>query len=282
MPVHPLLALARKKGNPVIEGSQVMFLWQGTRPPLLIDDMHNWDDQPQKLARIKNELWVCTLTLPEDAYLEYAFLDEASGERLPDPLNPNRIENGVDAFNQFFYMPKGKPTPLVTPRKGQPKGSVTRHEVPTHDYAVGARRTVYLYRPPVDGPVPLVIVYDGVDYLHRGKLNVIVDNLIADGKIMPFAMAMVQNGGQARTVEYSCAESTLELLIECVFPLVKEHIPLALPEEEPYGVIGASLGGLQALYSGLRLPRLFCKILCVMLPGQCSRTRISCCRCRTR
>ena len=40
-------------------------------------------------------------------------------------------------------------------------------------------RTVYLYHPPVETPVPLLFVYDGYDYLHRARLNVIVDNLIA-------------------------------------------------------------------------------------------------------
>jgi enterochelin esterase-like enzyme len=126
---------------------------------------------------------------------------------------------------------------------------------------VGAERTVYLYEPPVAGPVPLVVVFDGTDYLRRARLNTIVDNLIAGKHIRPFAMAMVQNGGQARVLEYSCSEATLGFLTECVLPLAKREVDLVPPEVEPYGVIGASLGGLMALYTGLRLPKIFGKVL---------------------
>ncbi len=261
MRVRQLLALAQKKGNPIIEGDKVTWVWQGPKAPALMDDFHNWDDEPQKMTRVGKDLWSFSISLPEDAYLEYAFLDEQTGERLPDPLNPNRIENGVDDYNHFFYMPKGKPTGLTQTQKGNLRGNVARKEVPTRELAVGNKRAVFLYQPPVDGPVPLVIVYDGPDYLHRGKLNLIVDNLIAKKRIRPFAMAMVQNGGQARTVEYSCAETTLGFLVDCVLPLAKENLCLLAPDKEPYGVVGASMGGLMALYTGLRLPKLFPKVL---------------------
>jgi len=261
MRIHPLLALARQVGNPVIEGDVATFIWQGPTPPSLMDDFHNWDDAPQKMKRIGKELWSYSIHLPEDAYLEYAFLDVQTGERLDDPLNLNCVDNGVDNYNHFFYMPKGKPTPLINTKRRRPRGTVTRSEVLTRDYAVGPKRTVYLYQPPVDGRVPLVVVYDGPDYLRRGKLNVIVDNLIAEGRIRPFAMALVENGGQARTLEYSCAEATLGFVKECVIPLAKENLPLLSSRDEPYGVIGASLGGLMALYTGMRLPKLFGKVL---------------------
>jgi len=106
-----------------------------------------------------------------------------------------------------------------------------------------------------------VVVYDGPDYLKRAKLNVIVDNLIAEKRVRPFAMAMVQNGGPARGLEYSCSESTLGFVFECVIPLAQEHLILTPPGGEPYGVLGASLGGLMAMYTGMRLPQVFGKVL---------------------
>jgi enterochelin esterase-like enzyme len=261
MPTHPLLALARTMGNPVIEGQVATFLWQGATAPLLVDDLHNWDDAPQKMLHVGTELWSYSLPLPSDSYLEYAFLDPETGERLPDPLNPHRVWNGVDGYNYYFYMPKGGPTPLIRPEKGIVRGTVTRHEVLTREYAVGAKRTVYLYRPPVKGPIPLLFVFDGADYLRRAKLNVIVDNLLAEKRIRPFAMAMVKNGGAARTVEYSCDESILGLLMECILPVAKEHLNLTPVKDGGYGVMGASLGGLMALYAAMRLPSVFRKVL---------------------
>jgi enterochelin esterase family protein len=130
------------------------------------------------------------------------------------------------------------------------------------DFAVGTQRTVYLYHPAVKKPVPLLIVYDGADYLRQAKLNVIVDNLIAEKRIRPFAMAMVQNSAAARSVEYSCAESTLGLLMECVLPLARENLNLESIKKGGYGIMGASLGGSMALFTALRLPEVFRKVLC--------------------
>ncbi len=58
--------------------------------------------------------------------------------------------------------------------------------------------------------MPLLAVYDGLDYFRRGKLTEIVDNLIAAKRIRPVAIAFLQNGGQqARMVEYGCSQTTL-------------------------------------------------------------------------
>jgi enterochelin esterase-like enzyme len=260
MPTHPMLALARTLGNPVLGGDIATLIWEGETAPLLIDDLHKWDEAPQTMLRSGGALWSFSMPLPHDAYLEYAFIDPKTGERIPDPLNPNRVKNG-DEYNNYFYMPQGRPNPLAQPKKGVARGTVTRHVVPTDDFAAGTKRTVYLYQPPVDQPVPLLFVYDGPDYLRRGKLNVIVDNLLAEKRIRPFAMAMVQNGGAARTVEYSCSESTIGLLMECVLPVAKENLNLEAVESGGYGVMGSSLGGSMALFTALRFPQIFHNVL---------------------
>ncbi len=261
MPTLPLLALARTIGNPVIEGNIATFLWEGESPVLLIEDVHNWEDSPQEMTRIASTLWKASLTLPPDAYLEYAFLDPKTGRRVEDPLNPRKIWNGINAWNHYFYMPEGRPTDLIQPVRRLPRGTVSRHQVETRDYDGRSKRTVYLYRPPVETPVPLLVVYDGPDYLKRAHLNVIVDNLIAARRVRPFAMALVANGGPARTMEYSCSDATLGFIFNQIIPLAQEHLPLTAPGAEPYGVLGASMGGLMALYTGLRLPQVFGKVL---------------------
>ena len=261
MPTHPLLAVARTEGNPVIQSDGAIFLWQGKTAPLLIDDSHNWEDDPQVMERAGSDLWSLSLPLASDAYLEYAFLDPDTGERLSDPLNQNHSWNGINAYNHYFYMPKASPSPLVQRGRGTRKGTLTRHQVATREFASGSTRTVYLYQPAVNTPVPLLVVFDGLDYLKRGRLNVIVDNLIAAQSIRPIAMAMVKNGGPHRSLEYSCSESTLGFLMECLIPFARENLNLTPPGSEPYGVMGASLGGTMALYTGLRLPQIFGKVL---------------------
>ena len=170
-----LLARARAEDNPIIDGDTVMFLWQGKTALSLIDDLHGWEENPQPMQRLSPDLWSATVTLPADAYLEYAFYDPGTKTRHPDPLNPRRAWNGVNAHNHYFYMPEASPTPLARPGKGIDQGTVTRHEVRCEALAAGKTRAVYLYQPPTEEPVPLLVVYDGRDYLRRGKLAVIVD-----------------------------------------------------------------------------------------------------------
>jgi enterochelin esterase family protein len=262
--MHPLLERARKKSHPLIKGNTATFLWEGKDAPRLIDDSHEWEENPVALEKVEPGLWSVTLTLPRDAYLEYGFMDPETEERLDDPLNPDRtLWNGLGAYNHFFYMPKGGPTPLTQVEPGVPRGKVTRHKVETDSMAVGEERTVYLYQPPVKRPVPLVVVYDGPDYLRRGKLAPIVDNLISHKRIRPVAMALVQNGGQARGIEYACSEMTLGFIAKSVVDLAREHLNLIDINQKlgAYGIMGASMGGLMALYTGLRLPGIFGKVL---------------------
>ncbi len=261
MPTDLLLAKARVTGNPVIEGETATFIWQGRTAPRLVDDPHNWEEYPQTMQRVRPGLWSFSMRLVNDAYIEYGFLDPKSGERIADPLNPKRIWNGTNSYNHFFYMPGGGLNSLTRPVVGVPRGTMARFQVPTKEYVVGIERRVILYQPPVKEPVPLVIVYDGPDYLKRASLNIIVDNLIAQKRVRPFAMAMIKNGGQARNLEYSCSESTLGFVSDCIIPLAKERLFLTSPRGGAYGVMGASMGGLMALYTGLRLPKVFGKVL---------------------
>jgi enterochelin esterase-like enzyme len=144
-----------------------------------------------------------------------------------------------------------------------PHGTVTRHVIWTGsmDLVVGRKRVVHLYQPPVAELVPLMVVWDGVDYLRRARLPVIIDNLIAQERIRPLALAMVQNAGRARIVEYACSDPTLGFLTQSILPLARSNLRLTDPQEGNYGVLGASMGGLMALYTGLRLSHIFSNVL---------------------
>lgn len=72
-------------------------------------------------------------------------------------------------------------------------------------------------------------------------MTVIVDNLIAQKRIRPVALAMLHNGGRVRFVEYGCSDVTLALLVETVLPLARQHLKLVDIKKHPgsYGVLGA-------------------------------------------
>jgi enterochelin esterase family protein len=262
--VETLLERAEREGTPVIDGETATFVWRGLQAPRLIGDFNHWgrgDASPIALTQVAPEVWIQSVTLPRDAYIEYIYVQDA--QHVRDPFNRHACHNGMGGWNQSFRMPASVPTPLVRVRRGVPRGRLTRHSVPGDGLVVGGHRDVYLYQPPTSEPAPLLVVLDGQDYLRRARLIAIVDNLIAQGRIRPLALALVEHGGQARIVEYNCSESTIFFLLNKVLPLAREQLHLLDINTFPgaYGLLGASLAGLMALYTGLRVPQVFGRVL---------------------
>ncbi len=253
----------KNEPTPLIDGEQVTFVWQGKAAPKLVGDFTGWDDgKPVKLDKAGKGVWTYQLTLPSDAYIEYGFVD--GDESLDDPSNPRHTPNGVGGYNNFFKMPGYHPSPLAEHTDNIPHGSIHQVNLSTGYYLSGKKRTVHFYQPPVSEPVPLVVVWDGQDYLQRAGLNDIVDNLIAGGRIRPIALAMVNHTGEkSRSIEYSCNEATLGWVMQELLHLAKRELNLLDVKAHPgeFGVIGSSMGGLMALYTGARVPYIFGKVL---------------------
>jgi enterochelin esterase-like enzyme len=251
-----------QQGHPIIEGDKVTFVWQGDRPPQLIGDMTDWQSgSPIDLAQVGTGVWAHALTLPQDAYIEYAFWD--GQQRVADPLNRNTAPDGFGHQNHYFYMPGAGPTELIRRSRSVPHGTVSRHVLENDFLLAGRKRTVLLYRPPTAEPCPLLVVLDGQDYWRRARITDIVDNLIAGGCIRPIALAMPYHGRQARGVEYACSEATLGFLRYDLPALARQELNLVDVEANPgaYGILGASMGGLMALYTGLRASEVFGRVL---------------------
>jgi enterochelin esterase family protein len=271
-PSEATIRRALRNGNPVVDGNRATFFWEGDFAPHLISDLSGWEDRPKPLKRVPlrsksasdKAIWSCSLTIPRDAYVEYVLYNPLTHEKILDPLNGQTVANGIGGRNNFFYMPESMASPFSLRRADVRTGTITRHRVGTDLLQDDGERDIYLYKPPTNAPVPLLIVYDGYDYLQRGKLATIVDNLIADHRIRPIAVAFLQNGKSRRNVEYFCSDATISWLDREVLPLAREHLRLVNINEHPgaYGVLGASAGGLMSMYTGLRMSEIFGKVLC--------------------
>lgn len=251
------------KQNPAIEGNRATLVWKGKSAPHVIDDIHEWEANPQQMQRIAPGLWAYSLDLYRDAYFEYAFYDPRTKKRIKDPLNRQTIANGLGQYNHFFYMPEAGPTIYTAKRTNIPSGKITRHRVEAGLMHEGGKRELHLYQPPVHEPVPLLLIYDGTDYLKRAMLNIIVDNLINEKRIRPIAMAFLQNGDDHRSVEYACSDATLITLDQTILPFASQKLNLLSPKQTrgAFGVLGASFGGLMSMYTGLRMPDIFGKVI---------------------
>lgn len=267
-----LLTRARAEGTPLIDAdtNAATFVWEGDTAPLLFGDFNTWGFNPDgavRLQEVEAGVWAVTLPFPPDTYMEYIYADDPQDKttRQPDPFNRRRVNNGVGGFNHWFTMPAARRTPLIRVGRGVQRGLVTHHTLESGLLFHKGKRDLWLYQPAVDSdePVPLLVVWDGRDYLRRGKLAAIVDNLIAQGRIRPLALALLDNAGSARYVEYNTGETALEQVAQLVLPLARERINLIDVKQHPgaYGLLGGSMGGLMALYGGLRLPHIFSRVI---------------------
>lgn len=279
-----LLERARQEGTPLIDGRltqdgapfrsdspdcHVTFLWSGKRAPRLSGDFNYWacdgggqsTSAPIELDQVEPSVWAHTRTFPRTAYVEYVFLSGTN--RINDPLNWHKSSNGIGGINNYFYAPDAAPTPFLKNARKTSRGLVTTHTLRLGPMVVGGERKIHLYQPPTDQPVALIVALDGQDYLRRAKLPLLLDNLYAQNKIPPLAVAMVENSrigkGSARMVEYACNELTLIMLIKQVVPFAQQKLNLLdwKKRRRAYAIAGASMGGLQALFTSMRAPEIF-------------------------
>src|SRR5512147_1709601 len=134
-----LLQRVRENGNPVVDGNRAIFLWEGEMAPLLISDSTGWDERPKAFKRLSfnarqapaQPVWSVSLTVPRDAYVEYAFLDPDTQEHVLDPYNQHSTSNGMGDRNNYFYMPETMASPFSMRRADVRTGTLTRHRVDT-------------------------------------------------------------------------------------------------------------------------------------------------------
>jgi enterochelin esterase-like enzyme len=161
--------------------------------------------------------------------------------------------------------------------------SVPRGEVQTLTYtskSLGTERKLVVYTPPNynTSPTRYPVLYllhgagsNETSWTERGRAHVILDNLIADGKlnpmvvVMPFGFAFQRPAGQVLAREEATAENkqqregfTKDFLGD-VIPMIDSTFRV-FTDREHRAIAGLSLGGAQSLAIGLSHPELFSRI----------------------
>jgi enterochelin esterase family protein len=228
------------------------------------------------LARFEDtDLWYVTLPVSNASRFTYGFeviryaplaagLSDSPAirkeERLPDPLNPHRF-SGLS----YVEMPDAPPQSWIADDTNTLHGKVEAHTLKS--VILQEERTFSVYTPPGYAPkrrpYALLVVFDGEVYGTRPQAliptPVILDNLIARGKIVPTVAVLVNQQGK-RERDLPCHAHFVEFLVTEMLPWVRTNYRVTADPRRTV-VSGSSLGGLAAAYCGLTHSEVFGAVL---------------------
>jgi enterochelin esterase-like enzyme len=171
--------------------------------------------------------------------------------------------------------PAPTPTPAYLQVRNVPHGTVK--SVAYKSRSLGTDRKAMVYTPPdyLTSTSRYSVLYllhgagsDETSWTQRGQAHVILDNLIADGKlkplvvVMPFGFAAARAPGAARG---DAAENKMQRegfakdFLEDVIPLIDSTFRV-YADRDHRAIAGLSLGGAQALALGLSHTELFSRV----------------------
>ena len=216
--------------------------------------------------QLRNNIWVLKAAFPQDARLDYKILINGT-EWILDPVNPNQQWSGVGGGspNSELRMPKWKDEYSAT----LPLASMgaTTDDILFYSNALGYQVMYKIYTPANyanQEKLPIMYVTDGYEYLHpkMGNMSAILDQLIAAKKISPIIVVFVDHrepvnrSNNRRMKEMSLNADYLKFFTDELVPHVERDLKVS-GQASNRGIMGTSLGGLNAAYFAFTRPDVF-------------------------
>lgn len=216
---------------------------------------------PLELTKDEKGIWSgSTDVLKPDIY---AYDFNVDGASVPDPSNLQRKTSVTGTF-QSTVLVGGPDISWVT--RDVPHGSVTHQFFRSN--VIGENRDFYVYSPPNFDPsgktkYPVLYLLHGLGdnadaWTTIGRANVILDNLIADGKAKPMIMVNTLGYGIADPGDHfgeivpnpdeNLGKFSKSLVAE-VIPLVDKDYP-TIKSRDGRALSGLSMGGAETFYIG--------------------------------
>ncbi len=220
------------------------------------------------LHKDKDGVWTGTTEGPMDEGFHYYHLT-IDGATVNDPGTNNyfgstRWESGIEipAHDQAFYAL----------RADIPHGNLQQVLFPTNvknDRGESGMRRAFVYTPPTYGKnkkerFPVLYLQHGwgeddTTWGMQGRANIIMDNLIADGKIRPFIVVMtygLTNGIRFGGLREFTAKEFETVLVDELIPYIDSYF-LTIANRENRAMAGLSMGGMETKLITLRRPEVF-------------------------
>lgn len=214
------------------------------------------------LTKSNDGVWTCT-TAPQDPGFHYYSL-VINGVSVADPASRSYYGTGRDASaieipeaGAGFYIVRDVPHGTV--RLERYRSDVT-----------GEWSTLYVYTPPgydddPDARYPVIYIQHGggedqTGWVRQGRTDVILDNLIADGRARPMLVVSASGNAPASRGAGGYNDEAMAVFAEHLFadvvPVVERRYR-ASTDPRDRAIAGLSMGGGQAFYTGLRHPERF-------------------------
>lgn len=216
-----------------------------------------FDFKEYPLARAEDGLWQAELK-PEPGFRYFFVLID--GASVVHPAFP--VGYGYSRPINFLNVPTEDDGFWLC--RDVPHGSVAQDWFPSS--VTGRTETCHVYLPPSyasgSGTYPVLYLQHGhgeneTGWVHQGKINFILDNLIAEGKaremIVVMANGMLQVDGQVDAMRFP------EFLVQDLLPFAESRYRISGRREER-AMAGLSMGSCQTSITALEHPELFSHI----------------------
>ncbi|MDG5766208.1 alpha/beta hydrolase-fold protein [Balneolales bacterium ANBcel1] len=217
-------------------------------------------EEPIPFQKKEDGIWELTIgPLKPDMYAYHIVVD---GIQMADPGNTRAAFTAMPPYSQLVVHGDG---PSYYDAKNVPHGRVTRHVY--HSEVTNGHRELYVYTPPgydetKSYPVLYLVGGSGElpsNWVYDGRVNFIMDNLLAEDNARPMIIAIPNNQIIHRNHPRH-AELTFDLfekeLRSHVIPFVdQEYRTIRSPEGR--ALSGLSMGGRHSMVIGFRSLDLF-------------------------
>lgn len=192
----------------------------------------------------------------------YAYHFNIDGAQVADPNNTYAAFTAMPPYSQLVVHGDG---PAFYDARNVPHGNVTRHVY--HSGVTHGERELYVYTPPRydrSQTYPVLYLVGGSgelahNWVYDGRVNFIMDNLLAEGKTVPMIIAIPNNQVLHRNHPQH-VERTFTLfeaeMRQHVIPLVDREYSTR-PSPRGRALSGLSMGGRHTMFVGLNALDLF-------------------------